>query len=126
MATPGQTRSMARPSNLRNAFTAADRRRLARALSTELPARVYRRLAAVVEIADGEDVPTIARRFGVSRATIHRWVARYLVRHDPASLVDETRPGRPRRAGVVHRRVWQPNASASACVRQHAARLLGV
>ena len=96
---------MARSSNLRNAFTAVDQRRLARALSTGLPARVYRRLAAVGEIADGEDVPTVARRLGVSRATIHRWVARYLVRRDPGSLVDEPRPGRPRRAGVSDRQL---------------------
>jgi transposase len=96
---------MARPSIARNAFTAADRRRLARALSTDLPARVYRRVAAVVAIADGEDVGTVARRTGVSRATIHRWVARYLDRHDPTSLRDEPRPGRPRRAGVSDRQL---------------------
>ena len=96
---------MARPSVLRDAFTAADRRRLARALSTELPARVYRRVAAVVEVADGEDVRDVARRFGVSRATIHRWVARYLARRQPASLADGRHPGRPRRGGVSSRQL---------------------
>jgi transposase len=96
---------MARPSILHDAFTAADRRRLARALSTELPARVYRRVAAVVEVADGEDVRDVARRLGVSRATIHRWVARSLARRQTTSLADGVRRGRPRRTGVSDRQL---------------------
>ena len=104
MAALGQTRSMARVSVLHNAFTTADRRRLAQALSTALPARVYRRVAAVVEVADGQDVRDIARRLGVSRATIYHWVARYLASRQPASL-DSVRPDRLRCSGVSDRRL---------------------
>ncbi len=131
---------MARVSVLHDAFTTADRRRLAQALSTALPARVYRRVAAVVEVADGQDVRDIARRLGVSRATIHRWVARYLASRQPASLADSVRPGRPRRSGVSDRQLtrvlardpralgyqsatWTAALLAAHCAERYACRL---
>ena len=86
---------MPRPSNLAAAFTAQDRRRLVRTLRTASDARVYRRLAAVLAVADGHSVAASAQQFRVDRATVHRWVATYLATRDPARLADAERPGRP-------------------------------
>ena len=32
---------------------------------------------AVLEVLDGASVTVVARRFGVSRQTVHRWLGRY-------------------------------------------------
>lgn len=39
---------------------------------------VEQRLDAVREVLSGAEVTEVARRYGVHRATLHRWVARYL------------------------------------------------
>ena len=87
---------MARFSSLHAAFTRTDRRRLARTLSPRLPGQVYRRVAAVLAIADGEPVEAVAHRLRVTRRAVYRWATRYLTRRDPRALVDKPRPGRPR------------------------------
>lgn len=92
---------MARPSALPAAFTRADRRRLAQALSTTTDVRVYRRLAAVVAVAEGQGLTAAARQGRVDRTTVHRWVARYLAERAPAALADAPRSGRPRRAALT-------------------------
>src|SRR5688572_30446171 len=94
------TRRMPRPSNLADAFTALDRRRLARALRGASSARVYRRIAAVLAVADGRSVAESARQFRVDRTTVHRWVADYLAARDPTGLADRERTGRPRRGEI--------------------------
>ena len=38
---------------------------------------VEQRCQAVLEVLDGTPVTEVAQRFGVSRQTVHRWVARY-------------------------------------------------
>ncbi|HEX7127438.1 MAG TPA: helix-turn-helix domain-containing protein [Thermodesulfobacteriota bacterium] len=81
--------------NAGSAFTARDRRRLARALATAPLARVYRRLEAVLLVAEGHPPSDAARRVRVDRASVHRWVARYRQRRDVAALADGPRPGRP-------------------------------
>ena len=40
-------------------------------------ARTYRRIAAVLAIAEGDSVATVGRRMRVDRTTVHRWVERY-------------------------------------------------
>lgn len=96
MAGSGYARSMARVSSLHEAFARTDRRRLARALSPRLSGRMYRRVAAVLAIADGERFEEVARRLRVTRRAVYRWVTRYLARRDPRDLVDKPRAGRPR------------------------------
>ena len=86
---------MPRPSNLADAFTPVDRRRLGRALRGASSARLYRRLAAVLAVADGRSVAESARQFRVDRTTVHRWAAAYLATHDPNALTDGERSGRP-------------------------------
>lgn len=87
---------MARPSSIHEAFTRADRRRLARALSSTTQARTYRRVAALLAIAEGDSIAAVSRRTRVDRTTVHRWVERYLATRDPGTLADAPRTGRPR------------------------------
>lgn len=96
MAGSGYAQSMARFSSLHAAFTRADRRRLARALSPRLPGRLYRRVAAVLAIADGERLEAVAHRLRITRRAVYRWITRYLARRDPRDLGDKPRAGRPR------------------------------
>jgi transposase len=105
MAVPFQTAGMARPSSKHQAFTRADRRRLGRALATADRARVYRRIAAVLAVADGQSVGAVARQTRVDRTTVHRWVDRYLAARDPNALADDGRPGRPRLRAPTDRRL---------------------
>lgn len=96
---------MPRPSNLADAFTHVDRRRLARALGTTPVARVYRRVAAVLAVAEGRSVAESAQQFRVDRTTVHRWVADYLTTRDPRRLVDGERTGRPPRGDISARQL---------------------
>jgi transposase len=91
---------MPRPSNLADAFTALDRRRLVRALRSASDARVYRRIAAVLAVADGRSVAESARQFRVDRTTVYRWVATYVATRDPGTLTDGERAGRPPSADI--------------------------
>jgi transposase len=92
---------MATPRSTRPAFSRADRRRLLHALAQAREARLYRRLRAVAEVADGEPVAAVARRARVARSTVHRWVERYLAERVPAALAEGRRSGRPRAAAAL-------------------------
>lgn len=82
-------------------FSRADCRRLLRALAATPLARVYRRLEAVLLVAEGYPVSEAARRVRVARASVHRWVGMYLRTHDPAVLSDRPRRGRGRAAPAL-------------------------
>jgi transposase len=75
-----------------------DRRRLLRALDGVDDVRLYKRLQALVEIADGDSITAVARRLRVERSTVHRWIQRYRVERQPQRLRDAARSGRPRSA----------------------------
>ena len=87
MSVPAQRPGMARPFLKRDAFTRADRRHLARAMAATTLARVYRRLAAVLAVAEGQPLVAVAHQARVDRTTVRRWIDRYLVGHDPNALV---------------------------------------
>src|SRR5690349_1266627 len=74
----------------------ADRQRLLRALDKVDDVRLYRRLQALVEVADGDSITAVARRLRVERSTVHRWIERYRAERQPQRLRDAARPGRPR------------------------------
>jgi transposase len=76
-------------------FTRHDRKRLTKALARAREARFFRRLQAVLFVAEGVSVSEAARRARVDRSTLHRWLGRYLQRRDPADLADAPRAGRP-------------------------------
>ncbi len=82
-------------------LTRHDRRRLAKALAQEPQARVFRRIQAVLFVAEGVSVSEAARRVRADRSAVHRWMDWYLRRHDPSDLADDPRTGRPARAERV-------------------------
>jgi transposase len=48
------------------------------------------RYRAVLEVLDGAPVTVVARRYGVSRQKVHRWLARYAGEGGLANLVDRS------------------------------------
>jgi transposase len=85
----------------RPGFSQADRRRLLRALARTHDAKLYRRLRAVAEVAEGEPVAAVARHARVARSTVHRWIDRYLAARALSALADGERSGRPRTAATL-------------------------
>jgi transposase len=79
-------------------FSPTDRRRLERALSTAREARLYRRIEAVLLVAEGQPISDAAQRVRATRLSVRRWVERYLAAHDAAALADRPRHGRPHSA----------------------------
>jgi hypothetical protein len=52
------------------------------------------RYRAVLEVLDGAPVTVVARRYGVARQTVHRWLRRYAAEGELVNLVDRSsRPG---------------------------------
>jgi transposase len=82
-------------------FTATDRRRLARAQAEAWDVRVFRRLQAVLRVAEGMPVTEVARQAGVNRTSVHRWVNAYQTSRQMGELADAPRMGRPRAAEGV-------------------------
>jgi transposase len=76
----------------------ADRQRLAVALDAAREARVYRRLEALLLVAEGHAVAEAARRCRVDRSSVHRWLAQYVAQRRAVALADRPRSGRPRLA----------------------------
>ena len=72
------------------------RRHLERQLRSTRDARVYRRTLAVLEVANGEPVASVAGRLRVTPRAVYHWVATYGRDHAPAALADRDRTGRPR------------------------------
>ena len=84
------------PTSIYPAFRPADRQRLLQALAQTHDAKLYRRLRAVTEAAEGEPIVVVARRARVARSTLHRWIRRYLAERTPVALAERQRSGRPR------------------------------
>ena len=82
-------------------FTRHDRKRLTKALAHARESRFFRRLQAVLFVAEGVPVSEAARRARVDRSTLHRWLGLYLQRRDPADLADAPRAGRPSVAEAI-------------------------
>ena len=76
-------------------LTAWQRRRLERQLRDTHDARVYRRTLAVLEVAQGEPVASVARRLRVTPRVVYYWIAAYSRDHDPDAFRDQDRLGRP-------------------------------
>jgi transposase len=70
-------------------------RRLEQQLRSTHDARVYRRTLAILEVASGEAVASVARRLRVTPRSVYHWAAAYSREHSPAALVDADRCGRP-------------------------------
>jgi transposase len=83
-------------------LTAGQRRELKRQLQEAADVRLYRRTLAVLEYAQGRSVESIAASLGVTRQSVYNWIGAYRSRHEPSSLADAQRPGRPRRWTEQH------------------------
>src|SRR5687767_5108953 len=83
---------------IRDRFTSADQRRLKRALVAAREVRLYRRLDALLLVAEGHSLGDAARHVGRGAITVRRWAVRYLRDHNPQALADHPRCGRPRMA----------------------------
>src|SRR3954451_18565842 len=79
----------------RHIITAPRRQELERQLRSTADARVYRRTLAVLEVARGRPVAEVARALGVTRQTLHNWLAAYAQDLTPLDLADAARTGRP-------------------------------
>jgi transposase len=77
-------------------FDHHDRQRLARAFARATDLHFFRRLQAVLLVARGFTVPEVARITGTKANAIYDWLRLYLRTHDPDSLRDAPRSGRPR------------------------------
>src|SRR5215207_9334783 len=82
-------------------LTAADRRRLARALAGARETRLYRRLQAVLLVAEGRSAAEVAHVTGLSRRAVYHLVNSYTARHQVETLYDRPRTGRPAVARAV-------------------------
>src|SRR5215207_9300839 len=82
-------------------FTATDQRRLARALPEAREARLYRRLQAVLLVAEGRSVAEAAHVTGLSRRAVYHLVKSYTAHHQVATLCDRPRAGRPAVAQAI-------------------------
>src|SRR4051812_13418494 len=76
-------------------LNAWQRRRLRRQLRATHDARLYRRTLAILEVDRGRSVRDVALSLGVEPRTIYYWIEAYTREHDPSSLGDGERPGRP-------------------------------
>ena len=79
-------------------FSPTDRRRLERALSVARDARLYRRIEAVLLVAEGQPISEAARHVRATRFSVRGWIERYLAAHGADALADRPRPGRPHSA----------------------------
>jgi transposase len=71
------------------------RRRLWRQLRATRDIHLYRRTLAILELDRGRSAPDVALSLGVEARTVYYWAEAYLRDHDPSSLCDAQRPGRP-------------------------------
>ena len=76
-------------------FTGHDRQRLRRALKQAVDARSFRRIQAVLLIAEGRPIAEVARITAASVSAAYQWVDWYLLDHQVEILVDLPRSGRP-------------------------------
>lgn len=76
-------------------FNRHDRVRLAKALAQTKEARCYRRLQAVLLLAQGQSIEAVAQLSQSNISTVYRWRTRYLRVHSVEDLADQPRCGRP-------------------------------
>jgi transposase len=77
-------------------FSGHDRRRLATALRRTADVRLFRRVQAVLRVAEGDPIRAVARSLRISCRSVQRWVEVYWCRRHPEDLLDARRSGRPR------------------------------
>ena len=76
-------------------LTSWQRRRLRRQLREACDVRLFRRTLAVLEFDQGRSAADIARMLGVTRQTVHNWLAAFATTPPPDTLAEGERPGQP-------------------------------
>lgn len=76
-------------------FSGRDRQRLSKALTQMTEARVFRRVQAVLLIAEGRSFVEVAQITRLGLRSVYRLVNRYLQSHQVECLWDQPRLGRP-------------------------------
>ncbi len=71
------------------------------ALAAAREVSLYRRLEAVLLVAEGVSLDDAARQVRATSRSVQRWLARYRRARDPFALADRPRPGRPRAAAAL-------------------------
>lgn len=82
-------------------FDGQDVRRLRRALFLATQARLFKRLQAVLLVAQGNSPREAADITGQKRWCVYKWLRRYARRRVPQDLADLPRSGRPKAAATV-------------------------
>ena len=82
-------------------FDRYDRRRLTRALQKATEIRTYRRIQAVLLVAQGRTVPEAAQITGAQPWSIYGWIRAYAPPYRPDSLRAAPRSGRPPVATLI-------------------------
>lgn|SRR5215204_1605391 len=82
-------------------FDHRDRQRLSRALAQAFEARLFRRIQAVLLVAEGRTAVETAQLTGLSLRSVYHLVDRYLQSHQVDSLRDRPHSGRPAAAPEI-------------------------
>jgi len=82
-------------------FTRYDRPRLKKALRGATEARDFRRLQAVLLIAQGRPIAEVAQITCASSRSVYGWLWRYLESHRVEDLTERPRSGRPAAAEAI-------------------------
>ncbi|HZC00959.1 MAG TPA: helix-turn-helix domain-containing protein, partial [Gammaproteobacteria bacterium] len=75
-------------------FNARDWQHLSQVLTQAVEARLFRRIQAVLLVAEGRTFVETAHITGLSRQAVYKLVHRYLQSHQVESLHDRPHPGR--------------------------------
>ncbi len=82
-------------------FNLRDQHRLSKALSQASEVRIFRRIQAVLLIAEGRSFAEAAQITALSLRSVYNLVNRYLQSHQVDSLHDLPHPGRPQAAACL-------------------------
>lgn len=82
-------------------FRVYDQQRLSETLHSTQDTRTYRRVQAVLLVAQGRAVPETAQIVDARPWAVYDWIRTYLQEHDPDSLRDAPRSGRPQAAPEI-------------------------
>src|ERR1051325_9831086 len=82
-------------------FTRYDSARLKKAIEKVEDKRTYLRLKSVQMVAEGYQISEVAKIWDISLRIIYSWIKIYLKDHQPRSLFDKPRQGRPRQAQKI-------------------------
>jgi transposase len=82
-------------------FSRRDRLRLEKALRAASDARDFRRLQAVLLVAQGRSIAEVAQITCASERSVYGWLRRYLGGHNVADLIEQPRSGRPAVAEMI-------------------------